>query len=319
MRTRSLLNDSLLLTTAAIWGFAFVAQRVGMDHIGPFTYNGIRFLLGASILVPVALWLSPLYRIRVLPTIGAGIVAGAALFIAASLQQIGLVYTTAGNAGFITGLYVVLVPIIGIGRRQKIGVARWVAVALAVVGLYFLSVSRDFRINPGDIFVVGSAFFFAAHVQLIDHLALRYSALWLSLFQYFLVGIFSLAVGGIFETFEPDALRSALPAILYGGIGSISIAYTLQVVAQRDAEPSHAAIILSLEGSFAALGGWLLLGEVLTARGLLGCALLLAGMLLSQLAGIFRGETEGVAEPTPVPGTVEHHVSGGYRSPGDPR
>ncbi|MFW5643967.1 MAG: DMT family transporter [Alkalispirochaeta sp.] len=319
MRTRSLLNDSLLLTTAAIWGFAFVAQRVGMDHIGPFTYNGIRFLLGASILVPVALWLSPLYRIRVLPTIGAGIVAGSALFIAASLQQIGLVYTTAGNAGFITGLYVVLVPIIGIGRRQKIGSARWLAVALAVVGLWFLSVSNDFRINPGDIFVIGSAFFFAAHVQLIDHLAPRYSALWLSLVQYVLVGILSLTVGGIFETFEPNALRNALPAILYGGIGSISIAYTLQVIAQRDAEPSHAAIILSLEGSFAALGGWLLLGEVLTPRGLLGCALLLAGMLLSQLSGILRGDAAAGVEATPVPGTVEPHVTGGYRASGDSR
>ncbi|MFA7567425.1 MAG: DMT family transporter [Alkalispirochaeta sp.] len=288
MKEKSLLNDTLLLATAAIWGFAFVAQRVGMDHIGPFTYNGLRFLLGGSILIPIALKFSPITNARLIPTVKGSMVAGLALFVAASLQQIGLVYTTAGNAGFITGLYVVLVPVIGLGRRQAIGIGRWIAVVIAVGGLYLLSVTRDFTINPGDLLVVGSALFFAIHVQLIDHLAPRHSALWLSLLQYLVVGFFSLVVGLIREPWVLSALRAALPAILYGGIGSISIAYTLQVIAQRKAEPSHAAIILSLEGSFAALGGWILLGEVLSLRALLGCALLLIGMLLSQLAGLRR-------------------------------
>ena len=310
MRQRSFLNDSLLLTTAAIWGFAFVAQRVGMDHIGPFTFNGIRFMLGAIALIPVALRFSPLPKERIAITARSGALAGLALFAAASLQQIGLVYTTAGNAGFITGLYVVLVPIIGIGRRQRIGTARWGAVGLAVIGLYLLSVTREFHINPGDIFVIAGAFFFAVHVQLIDHLAPRHSALWLSLVQYVAVGLLSLAVGALFETWDVAALQAALPAILYGGLGSISIAYTLQVIAQRDAEPSHAAIILSLEGSFAALGGWLLLGEVLSLRGLLGCALLLAGMLVSQLAGI-RGRN--ALPVTTAPGTVEPEMAKRWR------
>lgn len=302
MKQKSILNDALLMTTAAIWGFAFVAQRVGMDHIGPFTYNGIRFLLGGGVLIPVALKLSPLAPRNMVPTLKGSLLAGLALFAAASLQQIGLVYTTAGNAGFITGLYVVLVPVIGIGRRQKIGPGRWSAVVLAVMGLYLLSVTNEFTVNPGDLFVVASALFFAVHVQLIDHLAPRHSALWLSLFQYIVVGLFSLVIGLVREPWSASAIQSALPAILYGGLGSISVAYTLQVIAQRRAEPSHAAVILSLEGSFAALGGWLLLGEVLSLRGLLGCGLLLAGMVLSQFAGFSRQKEVVAVAPT---GTVD--------------
>ncbi len=288
MKSKSFLNDSLLMITALIWGLAFVAQRIGMDHIGPFTYNGVRFLLGASVLIPLALWRSPVPRWRWAGQSRSAVWAGLALFAAASLQQIGLVYTSAGNAGFITGLYVVLVPIIGLGRRQQLGPERWVAVALAVLGLYLLSVQQGLEINPGDVFVMGSAFFFALHVQLIDYMSRRNSALWLSLVQYVVVGLASLGIGLLFEPVSGAALRGAAPAILYGGLGSISIAYTLQVIAQRNAEPSHAAIILSLEGTFAAIGGWLILGELLSPRALLGCALLLAGMLLSQFAGLRR-------------------------------
>ena len=276
------------MLTALIWGFAFVAQRVGMDHIGPFTYNGVRFLLGASVLIPLAMWRSPMPRGRWAGLSRSAVPAGLALFAAASLQQIGLVYTSAGNAGFITGLYVVLVPIIGLGRKQQLGLERWIAVALAVLGLYLLSVQQGLRINPGDIFVMGSAFFFALHVQLIDYMSRRNSALWLSLVQYVVVGVASLGIGLVSEPVSMAAFRGATPAIVYGGLGSISIAYTLQVIAQRKAEPSHAAIILSLEGTFAAIGGWLILGEILSPRALVGCALLLAGMLLSQFAGLRR-------------------------------
>ncbi len=276
------------MITALIWGLAFVAQRIGMDHIGPFTYNGVRFLLGASVLIPLALWRSPVPRGKWTGLSRSAVLAGLALFAAASLQQIGLVYTSAGNAGFITGLYVVLVPIIGLGRRQQLGPERWVAVALAVLGLYLLSVQQGLEINPGDVFVMGSAFFFALHVQLIDYMSRRNSALWLSLVQYIVVGLVSLGIGLLFEPISGAALRGATPAIIYGGLGSISIAYTLQVIAQRNAEPSHAAIILSLEGTFAAIGGWLILGEILSPRALLGCALLLAGMLLSQFAELRR-------------------------------
>lgn len=276
------------MITALIWGLAFVAQRVGMEHIGPFTYNGVRFLLGAGALIPLALWRSPMPRAHWGGLSRSAVLAGLALFAAASLQQIGLVYTSAGNAGFITGLYVVLVPIIGLGRRQRLGPERWVAVGLAVVGLYLLSVQQGLAINPGDVFVMGSAFFFALHVQLIDYMSRRNSALWLSLVQYVVVGAASLVIGLSFEPVSIAAFRGASTAIIYGGLGSISIAYTLQVIAQRKAAPSHAAIILSLEGTFAAIGGWLILGEILSSRALVGCALLLAGMLLSQFAGLRR-------------------------------
>lgn len=284
-KTRTLAGDAMLLTTALVWGLAFVAQRVGMEHIGPFTFNGIRFALGAGALVPIALRLRPLERSRRRAHLVSGGAAGLVLFVAASLQQIGLVHTTAGNAGFITGLYVVLVPLIGLGVARRIGAARWFAVGLAAVGLYLLSVTREFTINPGDLWVAGSALFFAIHVHQIDRVSGGVNALWFSIIQYLVVAAASLVVGLVTEPVSVTALRGALPAILYGGLGSISIAYTLQVIGQRRAEPSHAAIILSLEGSFAALGGWLILRETLTLRAGAGCALLLTAMIVSQLTG----------------------------------
>lgn len=279
--------DLLLLATASIWGFAFVAQRVGMEYIGPFTYNGIRFLLGAATLLPAVIVLNRRRkgaqgRSTDVPWLG-GIVAGLVLFTAASAQQIGLVYTTAGNAGFITGLYVVFVPLLGLLGGRNPGTLRWVAVLIAVLGLYLLSVQRGFTVNPGDVWVLVSAFFFAVHVQLIGNLAGRYDPLEISILQYSVVGIASMVAALVMEDISMTAIHPAVPAILYGGLGSITIAYTLQVVAQRRAEPTHAAILLSLEGTFAALGGRLLLSETSTPRALVGCALILFGMLVSQL------------------------------------
>ena len=285
MQPRSFLNDLLLMVIALIWGLAFVAQRVGMEHIGPFTFNGVRFLLGAAALIPAALWRSPLPRERRRSLGRAALGAGSALFAAAALQQVGLVSTGAGNAGFITGLYVVLVPLIGLGRRQRVNGTRWAAVLAAVAGLYLLTVQEGLHVNPGDLYVMGSAFFFALHVQIIDYLSPRTPVLWLSVAQYVVVGAISLTIGLVFEPVSWVAVADAAPAILYGGLGSIAIAYTLQVIAQRRADPSHAAIILSLEGTFAAVGGWLILGEVFTSRALVGCALLFSGMILSQVAG----------------------------------
>ncbi|WP_018525452.1 DMT family transporter [Alkalispirochaeta alkalica] len=298
MKPRAILNDALLLVTAAIWGFAFVAQRLGMDHVGPFFFTGVRFLLGAMVLLPVALLRGgPSRRVPGALLPGAA-VTGLVLFAGSALQQIGLVYTTAGNAGFITGLYVVMVPLLGIFRRQAVGGLRWGAVLLAVAGLYLLSVQPGASVNPGDLFVMASALFFALHVQLIDHLSRRYPVLWISLVQYGVVALVSLAVAVVREPIDLAGMRGAAVPILYGGIGSIAIAYTLQTVAQRRAAPSHAAILLSLEGSFAALGGWLILSEVLSLRSVLGCALLLAGMILSQVAG-FRRAAFSRQEPLP--------------------
>ncbi|MCK5914051.1 MAG: DMT family transporter [Desulfuromusa sp.] len=296
MREGTIKADFLLLLTATIWGFAFVAQRVGMDYIGPFTYNAIRFAIGSLSLLPLIILLQ-----KRQPATGAeqksqstqktvlfgGILAGGTLFIGASLQQAGLVYTTAGKAGFITGLYVVIVPLLGLFWRQRPRIGTWMGAVLAAIGLYFLSINEEFSISLGDLLVLLSAFFWAGHVLLIGWLAPRTNSLKLASAQFAICALLSLLTALAIETITIASIWEAIIPILYGGIGSVGIAYTLQVIAQRDAHPAHSAIILSLEGLFAAIGGWLLLGELLSMRSLLGCALMLAGMLFSELSGFF--------------------------------
>jgi drug/metabolite transporter (DMT)-like permease len=280
--------DILLLTTALIWGVAFVAQRVGMDYVGPFTYNGVRFALGSVSLLPL-LVLSRGRQRALIPVYGrygiaaGGGLAGLALFTGASLQQIGLVYTTAGKAGFITGLYVVIVPLLGLIWRQRPGLSTWIGAVLAAIGLYLLSVTEEFTLDPGDALELAGAFVWAGHVLIIGWLSPRIHPVRLAFFQYAACSVLSLAAAAATEEISAGGIYQAAIPILYGGLMSVGIAYTLQVVAQRDANPAHAAILLSLEAAFAALAGWLLLGETLSARGLTGCALMLSGMLVSQL------------------------------------
>jgi drug/metabolite transporter (DMT)-like permease len=214
--------------------------------------------------------------------IGGGLLAGCALFMGASLQQIGLVYTTAGKAGFITGLYVVIVPILGLIWKQKTSAGTWIGAFLAAIGLYLLSVTEKFTIARGDSLVLIGAFFWAGHVQLIGWLTRKMDSLQLAFFQFLTCSFLSLFSAAIVETISIQGLISALIPICYGGLCSVGIAYTLQVVAQRHAHAAHAAIILSLESVFAVIGGWLLLDELLAMRGIIGCILMLAGMLLSQ-------------------------------------
>jgi drug/metabolite transporter (DMT)-like permease len=297
MQQKTIQSDGLLLLTAMIWGFAFVAQRVGMAYVGPFTFNGIRFALGCLVLLPLLVKSPgsselpgavrlPLSRRQL---IGGALLTGTALFAGASLQQVGLVYTTAGNAGFITGLYVVIVPLLGLFWRQRPGAGTWIGAVLAAAGLYFLSVTASFTIAFGDLLVLIGAFFWAGHVLIIGWLSPRTSAVRLAFFQYAACALLSMATALVFEEITAAGLRGALVPILYGGVLSVGVAYTLQVVAQQSAHPAHAAILLSLEAVFAALGGWVLLGERLSIRGISGCALMLAGMLLSQFweLGIF--------------------------------
>ena len=296
MRVRTYRADALLLLTATIWGFAFVAQRVGMDYVGPFTFNGVRFALGSLSLVPLLLWTernaapspSPLPPASRQTILWGGGLAGLFLFSGASLQQVGLVYTTAGNAGFITGLYVVIVPIMGLFLRQRTNTGSWLGAFLAAAGLYFLSITADFTIAWGDFLEVIGAFFWAAHVLIIGRLSPRMNALKLAITQFAVCSVLSLLTAFVIETVTWDGLRQAAMPILYGGLGSVGVAYTLQVVAQKDAHPAHAAIFLSMEAVFAAIGGWWLLNEVLTGRAMFGCGLMLAGMLLSQLWGFLR-------------------------------
>ncbi|MEI6750217.1 MAG: DMT family transporter [Bacteroidales bacterium] len=284
-------SEALLLLTAVIWGFAFVAQRVGMDYIGPFTYNGIRFALGSLVLVPLIVFRNKskantkIASPAVIPIAPwkAGIIAGIVLFGGASLQQVGIVYTTAGKAGFITGLYVIIVPVIGIFRRQHAGRFLWTGAILALAGMYLLSMNKSFILAPGDFLVFLSAFFWAVHVQVIHHYSGRADVLKLAAVQFGVCSIASMAFATITETILMKSIIQAAIPILYGGLLSVGIAYTLQVFAQQKAHPSHAAIILSLETVFAAIGGWLILGEILSLQALAGCTLMLTGMLIAQL------------------------------------
>lgn len=279
----------LLLSAAAIWGFAFVAQRVGMDYIGPFTFNGVRFALGAFSLLPLVIF----YKGDVNPLRGgtikawqAGISAGVILFIAASLQQIGLLYTTAGKAAFITCLYIVLVPIIGIFLQQRMSATGWLGAVLALIGLYFLCVKENFSIAYGDMFELAGAVFWSFHILVIDRFSRKVNALQLSLFQTITCSVLSLVTAAVWETITvPDILAAGIP-LLYGGVCSVGIAYTLQIIGQKKAAPAPAAIILSMETVFAAFGGYLILGEKLGTGEIGGCILMMTGMLLSQLQGL---------------------------------
>ena len=297
-------DDALLLLTSAIWGFAFVAQRVGMRYLEPFTFNGIRFALGSLSLLPLILLnrkrrrhaaaASPARRPGAEPprapearrVLVFGAMAGALLFGGASLQQMGIVHTTAGKAGFITGLYVVLVPLSGLLWRQRAGAGRWVGALLAVAGLYLLSVTGSFAIGRGDLLVLMGAVFWAAHVQLLGWLSPQVDPLELSAAQFAVCSFLSLLAAVLVEPIDFGAVLQAAAPILYGGVASVGVAYTLQVVVQKTAHPAHAAILLSLESVFAVLGGWVLLGETLSVRGLLGCGLMLAGMLVSQSSAL---------------------------------
>jgi drug/metabolite transporter (DMT)-like permease len=297
MNLQTIKSDALLLLTATIWGFAFVAQRMGMEFVGPFTFNGVRFALGSFVLLPLILRNrkrnnsagEALSEIKVKTMIFGGGLLGLVLFSAASLQQVGLVYTTAGNAGFITGLYVVIVPILGLFWRQRPGVGTWIGAFFAAIGLYLLCITDEFIISFGDLLELMGAFLWAGHVLIIGWLSPKIDSLKLAFTQYAACSVLSLITAVFFETMALKPIFQAAIPILYGGVLSVGVAYTLQVVAQRNAHPAHAAILLSLEAVFAAVGGWLILGEMLTYRGFVGCALMLSGMLLSQLYEMYRG------------------------------
>jgi len=278
-----------MLLAAAIWGFAFVAQREGMETMGPFLFNTARFFIGTVFLLPIVWYLSKKKKISTGKETStkklwvAGTVAGLFLFTASSFQQVGIQYTTAGKAGFITGLYIFFVPLIGIFFGQRTGSGTWLGAFIAVIGLYLLSINEDFSIARGDLLQLICAVFFAAHVLVIGYVAKRMDPLKLSLIQYLVSGVLSFFIAIAIEVITWQMIVDTAIPLLYAGIMSIGVGYTLQVVAQQHAKSSHAAIILGLEGAFAVLGGWLILDENLSTRGLIGCVLMLSGMFLSQL------------------------------------
>lgn len=289
--TRSQAN-LLLTVTAAIWGFAFVAQRVGADHLGPFAFNGIRFALGSLSLIPVLIVMQR--RASAIngaasgvpsnapPILVPGLLTGAVLYGASALQQAGIAETTAGKAGFITGFYIVLVPLLGIVLRHPAGPRIWLGAVLALVGLYLLSVTEALTLARGDALVLIGAVLWAVHILLIDRYAAQVGAVRLAFAQFVTCAVLSLGTALLVETDPFAGVPAAMWPLVYGGVMSVGVAYTLQVVAQRAAVPSHAALILSTEAVFAVVGGALLLGETMTARAMAGCALMLAGILISQ-------------------------------------
>ncbi len=283
----------LLLLTALIWGSAFVAQSKGMEHVGPFTYNGIRSLIGGAVLIPVLLVFRALRRrsgegeqalSRKRATVIGGLCCGLALFAASSLQQFGISMTTAGKAGFITALYIVIVPILGlfIGRRTPVLI--WLCVAAAIAGFYLLCVKEGFSVGTGDMLVLGCAFIFSVHIILIDRFnAMGADGMMLSCIQLLTAGAISLPLMFIFEEPSLGAVLDARISILYAGVLSCGVAYTLQIIGQKHADPTAATLILSLESVFAALSGWLILDERLSGRELGGCALVLAAVIAAQM------------------------------------
>lgn len=277
----------LLFLTAIIWGFAFVAQRVGADYVGTFTFNGIRFLLGSFSLIPVILIFEreEYNKKKMLKTLAVSLVAGTILFIAASLQQYGVVLTgSAGKAGFLTGLYTVLVPVIRFLLGKKTDILTFVGAFFAVGGLFLLCMTGDkLTFGKGDIVLIIGAVFWALHILIIDKFVNEISPLKFSMLQFFVCGLISMVIAVFTENIEITAVKSALVPILYGGLMSVGVAYTCQILGQKDADPTFASIVFSTESVFSAIGGAIILHEIMSGRGYLGCVLIFIGIVLSQL------------------------------------
>lgn len=276
------LSHLLLITVAAIWGFAFVAQSAGMAHLGPHSFNAARFLLGAASLVPLWFIFSKGKIPQGKTLLWGGLAAGTILFGGFTFQQMGLLHTTAGNAGFITGMYIVMVPVVAVFLGHTTNLQTWSGVVLAVIGLYCLSIGPDFTMAYGDLLELIGAFFWTAHVIVIGWLSQKVDAISLSISQFVVAALMAAAASALYETPSVSDFQAAWLPLVYAGVGSSGIACTLQIIGQRKVAPSIAALILSTESVFAVLGGWLLLDEHFGTKELLGCTLMLSGMLISQ-------------------------------------
>lgn len=281
---------SLLLCTV-IWGFAFIAQSVGMNLIGPFTFQMVRCFLAVLFLIPFSFVLD-LGKCTMAESAGkwknpklwkSGLICGCALFVASSLQQIGLIYTDAGKAGFITAMYIVLVPVLGLFLKRKPPKATVFSVALAVVGLYLLSCMGVTEINKGDLALMGCALAFAVQINCVDLLAEGLDGFRMNCIQSLTVAVLSIPFAAFTETVDMQNLLSCWFPLCFAGVLSMGVAYSLQIVGQKDLEPTAASLIMSLESVFAAIGGWWLLGERMSGTELLGCGLVFAGVVISQL------------------------------------
>lgn len=320
MKKTSLRSPMLLLLTAVIWGVAFVAQSVGMDYVGGFTFNCVRSIIGGAVLIPCIFfldrWKARDAKRRDAVTVpgessvagmitegkksaaGAaaeekkaqnktlligGICCGVALCIASNLQQFGIKYTTVGKAGFITAMYIIIVPVIGIFLKKTTGLRIWISVLLAVGGLYLLCMTEGFSIAFGDLLVLLCAVMFSVHILIIDYFSPKVDGVRMSCIQFFVSGILSGVAMLIFEQPDLGAILQAWMPILYAGVMSCGVAYTLQIVGQKDMDPTIASLILSLESVVSVLAGWVILGQKLSSKELFGCVLMFAAIILAQL------------------------------------
>lgn len=284
-------SPMLLFLAATIWGVAFVAQSVGMDYVGPFTFNGVRSLLGAAVLLPVIGIFGknkPAQETQAegkKTLIAGGIICGLCLCAASSLQQIGLKYTTAGKAGFLTAMYIIIVPILGLFIGRKCSPFVGVSIVLATAGLYMLSIREGFQIESGDIYEILGALVFSLHILAIDHFSRKLSGVKLSCMQFLVSGIICTAIAWVTERPDLNSILGAWLPILYAGVLSSGVAYTLQIVGQRGMNPTVASLIMSMESVMSVLAGWLILGQALSRRELAGCALMFTAIVLAQLPG----------------------------------
>ena len=296
MKTGQMKNSLLLLLTAFIWGVAFVAQSVGGEAVGCFTFNGVRSLIGAAVLIPVIYFLDAqkkkeLGEEKFLEQKGdkktllfGGICCGVMLCIASNFQQFGISFTTVGKAGFITAMYILIVPILGLFMKKRVGAKVWLGVVLATVGLYMLCMtSESFSLSKGDFLVLICAGFFSLHILIIDYFSPKVDGVRMSCIQFFVCGVISTAIAFVFENPSFSAILSGWLPILYAGVLSCGVAYTLQIVGQKNMDPTVASLILSLESVFSVLAGWVILHQTLSVRELFGCVLMFLAIILAQL------------------------------------
>ena len=288
----------MLLATSVIWGTAFAVQSSAMDYVGPFTFNCIRIILAGVALLPIVLFVRrrPLTK----ETIIGGLACGTCLCVASAIQQVGLSMTTAGKAGFITALYIVIVPLLGMFAGRRVTGRIWGCVAIATVGFFLLCADTDFSISEGDMLCLICALFFSFHILTIDYFGRKNAdGITMSCIQFFVAGILSAAPMFAIEAPAIGDILNAKGQIFYAGVMSGGVGYTLQILGQKRTDPASATLVLSLESVFAALSGWIMLKQGLTIRELAGCALVFAAVLLAQtpekeadMNGIFEQNDE---------------------------
>ena len=288
MEKQKIRNGCLLFLTSIIWGISFVAQSVGMEHVGPFTFTGVRCTLGGIVLLP---YIAIRNRIQTKEekekdnktVLVAGLVCGVLLFLGTMFQQTGIMTTSAGKAGFLTALYIILVPMIGLLFGKKAGIRLWISVLLSLGGLYLLCMKESFVLRQGDILLIIGAVVFSVHILAIDHFTNKVDGVKMSCIQFFVCGLLGIVCMFIFEEPKLTAIINAWQPIIYSGALSCGIGYTLQIVGQKGMNPTVASLLLSLESVNAAIAGWLILGQKLSQTELFGCLLVFIGIIIAQL------------------------------------